>query len=153
MMQTWRLVRLYFVNPLTGNKLNKWMVFDRQDREVCSRDTRREAVLAGLMRAKLDGVAVEIVGDTDEPIAKNYLTEIASRLRKFAGTLRGPDHDAAREAAVTIETLATAATHVVKSIDNWEKVQPLNPQIKQDVDVLRSFLQASAATSESKGTE
>lgn len=153
-MQTWRLVRLYFVNPLTGNKINKWMVFDRQDKEVCSRDTQREAVLAGLMQAKLDGTAVQIVGDSDEPTVKDsftvqnggYYDSIVSSLRTHAGSLRGPNHDVAREAANAIESLVGTASLVVKSADNWRNVQPVNPQIKQDIDLLRAVLGITVAS-------
>jgi hypothetical protein len=152
-MQTWQLVNLYFFNSSTGNRVDRWLVFDEKDVEICSKDTQREAVLNGLMCAKLRGVAVQIVGD--KPSCQEILDNsdhhsIVTNLRKHAGKLHGPQHDTARAAAKAIERFASAANNVVRSVDNWKKVQPVNSQIQQDVDVLRSVLVAAPMTESRK---
>lgn len=38
------------------------------------------------------------------------------------------------------ERLNAAASNLVKSIDNWHNVQPVNPQVQQDVELLRELL-------------
>jgi hypothetical protein len=65
---------------------------------------------------------------------------IVRRLRIHAGSLQKPNCETAREAARALEWIAYFAACVVRSVDNWEKVQPVNPRIKQDIELLREAL-------------
>jgi len=47
--------------------------------------------------------------------------------------------DAERIAKYT-ESLYEAANNLVRSIDKWKHVQPVNPQVHQDVELLRELL-------------
>ena len=60
---------------------------------------------------------------------------------KRGGKRKGAGSKTAIEAARALESVAYYANCVVRSVDNWEKVQPVNPQIKQDVELLRQALQ------------
>ena len=48
-------------------------------------------------------------------------------------------NDAVRAVNYT-ENLREAAANLVKSIDNWKNVQPVNAQVQQDVELLRKLL-------------
>jgi hypothetical protein len=68
------------------------------------------------------------------------IQSIVRRLRLHAGTLHGPNHDASRDAAKALESLASVASYVVRSADNWKNVHPVHPQIQQDIELLRDAL-------------
>jgi hypothetical protein len=45
-------------------------------------------------------------------------------------------HDA-KKVVIFLEQLHERAADLVRSIDNWRNVQPVNPQVQQDVERLR----------------
>ena len=53
-MRTWKLV-----------KSEAWVVMDETGREVCARLQKRDAVIDGLLMAKMQGEGVQIVGDDE----------------------------------------------------------------------------------------
>lgn len=153
--KSWPMITLWFNNSETGKRIEKYIVFDDHEVEVASGENQRQVVESALRFAEKENRgAVQIVDGGHKQTScqgflynsqGGYLHSVIRNLRIHAGTLRGPNHEAAREAANALESLATAARHVVKSVDNWKQVQPCNSQVQQDVESLRAILDASRA--------
>ena len=153
--KSWPMITLWFNNSETGKRIEKYIVFDDYEVEVASGENQRQVVESALrFAAKENRGAVQIVDGGHKQTScqgflynsqGGYLHSVIRNLRVHAGTLRGPNHEAAREAAKALERLTSAARHVVKSVDNWKRVQPCNSQVQQDVESLRAILDASQA--------